>query len=291
MFPDTLDHVLKKKTSIETKLRQVCVNGCMLFADDDIETAFCKNPICKESRFDDDGKPRRHMKMLSVGEQVAKMLGNTKIRNMMRYRHNYESIDGVYKDYFDGAAYKVFSQGHERIFTSEDDVAMALFVDGFRTSKGNTGDKLTIVHLLNFNIPPEYRYQDEYMLQLAILPGPNNPKYIDTFLQPIIDEFNNLSTKGLLVQKDGIDICHARVHLVMATGDLPAAAELAHHDGHMATFGCRICRIKTQRHDHHTCFLTIEDEIRNTNDFKNPNAIAVSITDKENNVIPFINNN
>jgi hypothetical protein len=106
---------------------------------------------------------------------------------------------------------------------------MILFVDGFCTNKNNKGDKLTIIHLLNMNLPPEYRYQDQNMLQFAILPGPNYPKNIDTFLKQIIDEFYLLSTKGMLVQKDGIEVCRAKVNLVMATGDIPAVADLAHH--------------------------------------------------------------
>jgi hypothetical protein len=68
---------------------------------------------------------------------------------MVIYCHNYESIDGVYKYYFDGAAYKVSSQGLDKFFTGEDDIAMILFVDSLRTSKNNIGNRLTIVHLLN----------------------------------------------------------------------------------------------------------------------------------------------
>jgi hypothetical protein len=85
----------------------------------------------------------------------------------------------------------------------------------------------------------------------------------------------------LLVKKDGVEICRARVHLVKATGDLPASAELAHHDGHMATFGCRICKVKTVRRDRHTCFLTFDNDIRTSNDFKNPDANNVSTIHKE----------
>jgi hypothetical protein len=174
MFPDTLDRVLKKKTNIECHMKEVCTKGCMLFEEDDIETIYCKNPACKEPRFDTDGRPRRRMNMLSVAEQVAKMLANNDTRQLMRYRHNYQSIEGEYKDYFDGAAYKVFSQdGPGKIFTGKDDIPMTLFVDGFNASKANMGEKLAIVHLLNMNIPPEYRYQDQYMQQLAILIIPN----------------------------------------------------------------------------------------------------------------------
>jgi hypothetical protein len=275
MFPDTLDRTLKAKTNIQCHFHDVCVNGCMLFEKEDIETIQCKNPACKENRFDDHGKPRRSMKMLPIGEQVAQMLANAKTRDLMKYRYNYKSTDGEYKDYFDGAAYKYFKD-NSILFSGEDDVAMVLFVDGFCTSKNHKGDKLTIIHLLNMNIPPEYRYQDEYMLQLAILPGPNYPKYMHTFLKPIIDEFHALSTKGMLVQKDGVIVCQAKVNLVMATGDLPAAAELANHIGHMATFGCRICRVQAERHDYHNCFLTIDNEIRSRNDFISPDAANVS---------------
>jgi hypothetical protein len=56
------------------------------------------------------GQPRRQMKVLSVGEQVAQMLANDKTRDLMQYRHNYEAIDGRFKDYFDGAAYKFFQK-------------------------------------------------------------------------------------------------------------------------------------------------------------------------------------
>jgi hypothetical protein len=255
----------------------------MLFEKDDTETVCCKNSACNEPRFGTDGRPRRNMKMLSVGEQVAQMIATDKTRDLMKYRHNYRSIEGEFKDYFDGAAYKYFKE-ETSLFSGEYDVAMVLFVDGFCASKNNKGDKLTIVHLLNMNIPPEYRYQDEYMLQLAILPGPNYPKYIDTFLQPIIDEFHTLSTKGMLVQKDGIDFCRAKVNLVMATGDIPAAADLAHHSGHMAAYGCRICRIKTERHNSHTCYVGFDNDVRSRNDFISPNPTNVSVKNKEENV-------
>jgi hypothetical protein len=85
----------------------------------------------------------------------------------------------------------------------------------------------------------------------------------------------------LLVKNDGVDICHDRVHLVIATGDLPASAELAYHDGDMATFDCRICKVKTVCRDRLTCFLTFDNAIRTSNDFKNPDTINVSTIHKE----------
>lgn len=108
------------------------------------------------------------------------------------------------------------------------------------------------------------------MIQLAILPGPKTPEIIDSFLEPIVAELLDLSEHGLLVRKNGVDVCKARVNLVIASGDIPAAAALARHTGHMSKFGCRLCRAETTRHSHHTCFLEFDASIRSSTDYTNP---------------------
>lgn len=110
------------------------------------------------------------------------------------------------------------------------------------------------------------------MFQLAILPGPNTPEIVDSFLQPIVAELNDLSHHGLLVRRNGVEICKAKVNLVIATGDIPAVAGLARHAGHMSQYGCRICRTITKKHHHHTCFLQFNADIRDKTDFTDPNV-------------------
>ncbi|KAG2204467.1 hypothetical protein INT47_005258 [Mucor saturninus] len=73
------------------------------------------------------------------------------------------------------------------------------------------------------------------MIQLAILPGPNSPKILDSFLRPIVEEFKDLSNHGLVIRRHGNVICKSKINLVIATGDIPAAASLAHNSGHMST--------------------------------------------------------
>lgn len=93
------------------------------------------------------------MKIMSVGDRVARFLVNDGFRNLMKYRHNYHYKEGVYKDYFDGQEYRYLKENTD-FFSSEDDVAMALFFDGFQPGHGTSGHKLAIVHLLNLNFPP-----------------------------------------------------------------------------------------------------------------------------------------
>ena len=63
------------------------------------------------------------------------------------------------------------------------------------------------------------RYTDEYLLQLAIIPG--KPKDLNSFLLPIIDEINSLGKFGLIVKKFDGERITSRVHMVMASGDIP----------------------------------------------------------------------
>jgi hypothetical protein len=122
-----------------------------------------------------------------------------------------------------------------------------------------------------------HRYLDPYTIQLGILPGPNNPNaLVDTFLKPIVDEFQKLSTAGMTVYKDGVLLCKAKVHLVIATGDLPASAELSHHKTSAAKYGCRICTIKTEKIGKRTCFLDPYADIRLPIQFTNPDPVNVS---------------
>mgnify|MGYP003538378777 CR=1 FL=1 len=114
------------------------------------------------------------------------------------------------------------------------------------------------------------------MIQLAILPGPNSPKDLDSFLKPIVDEFRDLSIQGLVVKKNGTVVSRSRVNLVIATGDIPAAASLAHHAGHMSTNGCRFCRIKTKRIDSRTCYLDTDADMRDRSDFISDSNYFVS---------------
>lgn len=115
------------------------------------------------------------------------------------------------------------------------------------------------------------------MIQLAILPGPKSPKDLDSFLMPIVDEFRDLSNHGLLIRRNGTVICESKVNLVIATGDIPAAASLAHHSGHMSKNGCRLCRVVTVRFNSRTCYLDTDAPMRDKTDFTTGSSAFVSI--------------
>ena len=96
--------------------------------------------------------------MMSVGDSVARLLATDEIRELMKYRHKYQHQVGVYNDYFDGAEYQKLLATTD-LFSSEHDVALALFVDGFRADHSNKRSKLAILHLLNLVLLILWRHQ------------------------------------------------------------------------------------------------------------------------------------
>lgn len=154
LFLDTLENRLARRLPVQSHQYEVCSNGCELFQKNDTQTTSC--PKCKPPRYTETNRPVRQMKMFSIGDQIARLLSNKKTRDLMKYRSNYRSQDGVYKDVFDGKEYKDLKENTD-LFSGEDDVALALFVDGFSAGKNHNGHKLAILHVVNMNIPPEHR--------------------------------------------------------------------------------------------------------------------------------------
>lgn len=80
------------------------------------------------------------------------------------------------------------------------------------------------------------------MLQIAMIP--KKPKNLFSFLSPLFNELKVLESAGITVECEGGNF-DCKVHVVLASGDIPAVAELMHHSGHNSLYGCRLCTIKS----------------------------------------------
>lgn len=124
------------------------------------------------------------------------------------------------------------------------------------------------------------RYTNEYLLQLAILPGSRKPADLDSFLRPIVNELKDLSEYGLVVKRNQTEICRAKVHLLICSGDIPAVADMAHLGSHNSSYGCRICETKGRSPDNRSHGMYFEDckaPLRPLRDFLNGNPVSLII--------------
>lgn len=166
LYEDTLKDHLKKKVPVRSYIYEACINGCMMFQKDDIASKTCK--YCNESRYQKEGehKPVNAFQMLSIGDQIALSLSQSSTRELMKYRSQYQSEPGVYKDTFDGERYKDLLK--RNFFRNENDVALMMQIDGFTPSDNANNASLTMVQFVNMNIPLELRYTSIHKYLLVV---------------------------------------------------------------------------------------------------------------------------
>ena len=80
------------------------------------------------------------------------------------------------------------------------------------------------------------------MLQVCVTPGPQKPKDLYSFLEPLHKELNDLCKDGMIVKTDTCDI-KLCAHLLFIGGDIPAVAKIAGVGYHTSYHGCRFCTI------------------------------------------------
>ncbi|QRW10091.1 Transposase family Tnp2 protein [Ceratobasidium sp. AG-Ba] len=167
------------------------------------------------------------------------------------YCGRYESAPGVYADIFDGAHYKDLQRrqvvvGTDRLdhtyFSSPTDIALGLSTDGFGPFKSRKQTCWPLV-AFNYNLPPSIRHRLENLICLGVIPGPNSPKELHTFLASLIDELEELA-HGVAMYNTVHDrpFC-LRGYLLACFGDMPATAKLMCMKGHNGKYPCRACNI------------------------------------------------
>src|SRR6516165_3761339 len=48
--------------------------------------------------------------------------------------------------------------------------------------------------LVNLNLPPSVRFKEEKLILVGVIPGPRQPKDMNSFFRPLIDEFKILGS-------------------------------------------------------------------------------------------------
>ncbi|KAL7279560.1 hypothetical protein ACG7TL_005959 [Trametes sanguinea] len=120
------------------------------------------------------------------------------------------------------------------------DAVLMFSIDGAQLYQNKESDCWMSLWLLG-NIRPDKRYKKPYMLPGVIIPGPNHPQDLDSFLFP---SFHHVAA----VMREGLAVYHATLgqqvtsNLFFAFGmaDGPGMAMFAGTVGHHGAFGCRV---------------------------------------------------
>jgi hypothetical protein len=169
----------------------------------------------------------------------------------LAYRSTCEVNAQLVCDIFDGAHYRHLCESHivvngetlrHKFFSCPTDIALGLSSDGFGPFKSQKKSSWPLL-VFNYNLKPEIRFRLENLLCLGVIPGPQAPKDIGSFLGPFIDELEDLARGVPAFDSHNNRPFALHVYLIACFGNMPAVAKLMYMKGHNGKHPCRACRI------------------------------------------------
>ena len=117
----------------------------------------------------------------------------------MRWHVEERINDGVFRHLADSLAWKDFDRKNTCFALDNRNVRLGLAADGF-----NLFRSMNIVHstwpviLIPYNLPPWMCMKQPYLILSTLIDGPKGPgDKIDVYLQPLIEELNELWNEGV----------------------------------------------------------------------------------------------
>ncbi|VDC06752.1 unnamed protein product [Peniophora sp. CBMAI 1063] len=128
------------------------------------------------------------------------------------------------------------------------DICLMWSGDGFQLWELKKSDCYIYIWVL-LDLPPNLRYKKQYVIPGAVIPGPNKPGCIDSFIFPGLYHVKALQKEGLKIWNAATQEEYvSQLHILFVTADTVAAAEVTGLVGHVGKEGCRrYCGYKGRR--------------------------------------------
>ena len=151
---------------------------------------------------------------------------------------------GSTSDFWDANLYHEYHRERLRMFQSKQDIALHLSLDGVQLIIQRTHSMMLVI-LINLNLPPEICYKLTNIMTFGIFPGPSEPKDLNSFLRPFVDELAILETHGIQEAYDADSKKSFTLHAytMLVTGDIKAVEKVIGMTGTNSRRPCRMCKI------------------------------------------------
>ncbi|OAD73085.1 hypothetical protein PHYBLDRAFT_71583 [Phycomyces blakesleeanus NRRL 1555(-)] len=148
---ETVDALLKSKSSVKGHEYDVCSSGCQLYGiNDDQESCVDCGKLRYKTDPNQSQAPAASMKLMSVRDMLSQMLTDLATRELLYYRANRESVAGQLTNIFDGDNYKQLVQ--QGLFSNPNDIAIGLYTNGFHNGVEHCRSKVYLL-LTSDDIP------------------------------------------------------------------------------------------------------------------------------------------
>ncbi|KAF8803010.1 hypothetical protein BYT27DRAFT_7226199 [Phlegmacium glaucopus] len=233
----------------------MCINSCLAFTGPYKDLDVC--PECAELRYNAiTKKAHRVFQTILLGPLLQSLRLNEQSSEALLYRHILQhQIEELLKKY-DGELPWLEDIMHGQAFNDavndghikHDDLVLMFSFDGAQLYANKASDCWIFIWVI-FDHAPDGRYKKKCVLPGGFIPGPNKPKYPDTFLFPSLHHLSALQKEGLCMW-DAIQqkIITSEPFLCLATADGPGMAYLNGLVGHHGKNGCRLFCTLPGRH-------------------------------------------
>src|SRR6266545_2422742 len=135
--------------------------------------------------------------MICVKILVFAILDNMNFIKIVQYAILLDLIqnENDLDDIFDGKIYKELVE--ENLFNNKRDIAFTASCDGYQIFRQKTDDCWLFL-MINNNLDLSLRVKKENLMIPFLIPGPNQPKDFNTFLQPFVNEMKELESKYIV---------------------------------------------------------------------------------------------
>ena len=234
----------------------MCPNTCVAYTGPYEDLITC--PRCPLSRyFPDSSTPRKRLTTVPIRPVIQALYGSRDIAEHMHYleRALSANVDRARRTGGSLDRYDDISCGKDILsaWTSgtlrKSDVALQLSIDGAQLRADQPSEAWVFIWIIH-NLPPNLRYKKRFVFPGAIVPGPNKPGDIDSFLFPSLYHTAALQREGLRIYDASTDsyISHSRPLVIFATADSLGGAAMSGMVGHSGKYGCRLYCNMPSRH-------------------------------------------
>jgi hypothetical protein len=184
--------------------------------------------------------PRKVYPYHSVIQSLKEMVKRPGFLSMCEHWREREATQsGVLGNIYDGEIWKSLQKVCGRPFlTVPNNLCFGLNIDWFNPYS-ETQYSVGVIYLSIFNLPRAKRYKMNNIILVGMMPGPNEPKDVNPFLQPLVEELNKLYV-GIGVRNSSA-YYYVRALLCCIMCDLPACRKVCGFSNFNAIKGCSKC--------------------------------------------------
>ena len=187
------DDRLQKLTQLWPRLIDCCRKSCMAYTGQYDSLQACK--YCGEPRYRSPGKPFQCFLYVPLGQRLLRQYRMHRRAHTLQtycrpfFERPIDYFPSELTDWWDGRRYRELRR--DGLFTQYTDIALQLLLDGVQVIE-SSNHSCTPVISINYNLPPAIRNQKHNILLNLLIPGPKKYKDLDSYLQPLVEELEEL---------------------------------------------------------------------------------------------------